>query len=75
MCCHLQATSAADSRFSSWAHCAQKSYREEGPGVFVRGLNATLARAFMVSAVIFSVYEGALGLMTGQNVVPVVDSI
>lgn len=41
----------------------------------MRGLNATLTRAFMVSAVIFSVYEGALGLMTGEHFVPVEDSI
>lgn len=63
-----QATSAADSHFSSWVDCAHKSYREEGAGVFVRGLSATLTRAFVVSAVIFSVYEGALDLLSYRPV-------
>jgi Mitochondrial carrier protein len=46
----------------------QKSYREEGACVFVRGLSATLTRAFIVSAVIFSAYDEALKLLGGQDV-------
>ena len=37
--------------------CAVRSYQGEGPGVFIRGLGTTLARAFLVNGAIFSVYE------------------
>jgi hypothetical protein len=33
--------------------------REEGPGVFTRGMGATLSRAFIVNAAIFAVFEAA----------------
>lgn len=40
-------------------HCAAESYRQEGRGVFFRGLGTTLCRAFVVNAVLFSVYEAS----------------
>lgn len=43
-----------------WMQCAAESYRLEGPGVFFRGLGTTLCRAFLVNAVLFSVYEATL---------------
>jgi solute carrier family 25 carnitine/acylcarnitine transporter 20/29 len=45
---------------AGWMQCAAESYRLEGPGVFFRGLGTTLCRAFLVNAVLFSVYEGTL---------------
>lgn len=56
----MQATSCAGSRFKSIADCVIRSFNEEGLQVFVRGLGPTLARAFLVNAVIFSVYEGSV---------------
>lgn len=48
-------------------HCAAESYRQEGPGVFVRGLGTTLCRAFVVNAVLFSVYEAALKVLHSHD--------
>ncbi len=59
-----QATSAGESRYAGWADCAARSYQEEGANVFVRGLGATLARAFLVNAVIFSAYEFCSGALS-----------
>ena len=53
----IQATSAAESRYKGWLDCARQSYRQEGFGVFFRGLNATLSRAFLTNGAIFSAYE------------------
>jgi len=41
----------------------RKSYREEGGGVFLQGLGATLTRAFIVNSVIFASYEICLKLL------------
>ena len=41
-------------------HCALESYRDEGVSVFFRGLGTTLSRAFVVNAVLFSVYEASM---------------
>ncbi|CAL8463178.1 g2712 [Coccomyxa elongata] len=56
----LQSRPRATSPYSGWMHCAAESYRQEGRGVFFRGLGTTLCRAFVVNAVLFSVYEAAL---------------
>ncbi|KAM7289091.1 mitochondrial basic amino acids transporter [Ixodes scapularis] len=42
-------------RYSGFWDCAVKSYRNEGAGVFTRGLNSTLLRAFPTNAAIFTV--------------------
>eukprot|EP01089_Gocevia_fonbrunei_P012695 TRINITY_DN3072_c0_g1_i1.p1 TRINITY_DN3072_c0_g1~~TRINITY_DN3072_c0_g1_i1.p1 ORF type:complete len:228 (-),score=37.95 TRINITY_DN3072_c0_g1_i1:34-717(-) len=39
--------------------CALRSYRNEGFGVFFKGLETTLARAFPVNAAVFVAYEAA----------------
>ena len=43
--------------------CARTSWREEGRGVFFKGMTATLTRAFIVNAAVFSVYEFLKELM------------
>ncbi len=45
---------------AGWMHCAAESYREEGMSVFFRGLGTTLGRAFLVNAVLFSIYEASM---------------
>jgi solute carrier family 25 carnitine/acylcarnitine transporter 20/29 len=52
--------------YASWMDCAVKSWRAEGPHVFVRGLNATLARAFIVNGAIFSAYEASHSALRGR---------
>jgi hypothetical protein len=42
---------------AGWVDCAVQSHRQEGAGVFVRGLSTTLGRAFVVNGAIFGVYE------------------
>lgn len=62
----IQATSAASSRYSGWVDCAMQSWREEGSSVFVRGLHATLFRAFLVNGAIFTAYEASHELLKGS---------
>eukprot|EP00891_Asterochloris_glomerata_P004551 jgi/Astpho2/4551/Aster-00134 len=59
----LQATSRAASEYSGWWDCAKIAYREEGGRVFFNGMTATLTRAFIVNAAVFSVYEFLVRLM------------
>lgn len=47
-----------------------RSVREEGPGVFTKGLGATLARAFTVNAVIFACFEACMSAMGGGSGAP-----
>jgi solute carrier family 25 (mitochondrial carnitine/acylcarnitine transporter), member 20/29 len=51
------------SRYLGAWQCAVQSLREDGPGVFVRGLSATLVRAFIVNAAIFASFEAATAAM------------
>jgi solute carrier family 25 carnitine/acylcarnitine transporter 20/29 len=51
------------SKYTDLWDCVVKSYREEGSGVFLRGLPATLARAFLVNGAIFTAYEASHGIL------------
>ena len=55
----IQSTPAATSRYRGWIDCAAVSFREGGGRVFVRGLPATLSRAFVTNGVIFTAYQAA----------------
>lgn len=55
----LQATSAAASPWRGWVDCAMQAVQNEGVGVFFRGLNATLCRAFLVNGAIFTAFEAS----------------
>ena len=44
-----------------------KIYRQEGAGVFFRGLNATLCRAFLCNGAIFTVYEFSHKLLKNMD--------
>lgn len=44
--------------------CAVKSVRNEGPGVFIRGITPTLIRAAPLHGTIFCVYEVAMRLLS-----------
>ncbi|KAI8473234.1 MAG: mitochondrial carrier domain-containing protein [Monoraphidium minutum] len=59
----IQARPARASRYSGAWHCAVQSVREEGRGVFAKGLGATLSRAFVVNAAIFACFEAATAAM------------
>ncbi len=59
----LQAQPAAASPYRGAWHCAAQSLREEGPGVFARGLGPTLGRAFIVNAAIFASFEACVAAM------------
>ena len=48
---------------AGWWDCARTAYREEGGRVFFNGMTATLTRAFIVNAAVFSVYEFLVRLM------------
>lgn len=45
--------------YKGWIDCAIQSWKMDGPSVFVRGLNATLGRAVLVNAAIFTAYEAS----------------
>jgi len=60
---------------TGWIDCAKVSWKEEGRGVFFNGMTATLTRAFIVNAAVFSVYEFLLKLMDTEEQPPLlVDS-
>ena len=60
---------------SGWMDCAKTSWREEGRGVFFKGMTATLTRAFIVNAAVFSVYEFLKERMEDPDIEhPVVES-
>lgn len=41
-------------KYSSYKDCISKSYREEGPKVFLRGFTPTILRAFPSNAATFA---------------------
>ena len=51
---------------AGWIDCARTGWREEGRGVFFNGMTATVTRAFIVNAAVFSVYEFLLKIMEDQ---------
>ncbi|DBA73969.1 hypothetical protein WJX77_007513 [Trebouxia sp. C0004] len=63
----IQASSKADSEYKGWIDCAKVSWKEEGRGVFFNGMTATVTRAFIVNAAVFSVYEFLLKLMDTEE--------
>ena len=56
----LQATPG---RYAGMLDCALRSFREEGPAVFTRGLPACLLRAALVNAAIFGGYEAGMEIL------------
>ena len=52
--------------FAGWIDCAKTSWKEEGRGVFFNGMTATVTRAFIVNAAVFTVYEFLLKVMEEQ---------
>ncbi|KAG7669592.1 hypothetical protein Ndes2526B_g05938 [Nannochloris sp. 'desiccata'] len=60
----IQATAGNTSKYSSLWDCAVRSYKEEGGSVFLRGLPATLCRAFLVNGAIFTAYEASHSMLT-----------
>lgn len=52
---------------TGWIDCAKTSWKEEGRGVFFKGMTATLTRAFIVNAAVFTVYEFLLKLMQEED--------
>ncbi len=50
-----------------WWGCAKAIYRKEGVRPFTRGLGTTLARAFIVNAVLFSGYEATMDALRGHD--------
>jgi solute carrier family 25 (mitochondrial carnitine/acylcarnitine transporter), member 20/29 len=59
----IQANSEGTSRYTGLWDCAARSYREEGSAVFLRGLPATLCRAFLVNGAIFTAYEASHSML------------
>eukprot|EP01023_Acetabularia_acetabulum_P058889 TRINITY_DN7018_c0_g1_i2.p1 TRINITY_DN7018_c0_g1~~TRINITY_DN7018_c0_g1_i2.p1 ORF type:complete len:185 (+),score=18.08 TRINITY_DN7018_c0_g1_i2:151-705(+) len=59
--------SSNDLYYTSWQQCMKDSYKKEGLAVFFRGLDACLARAFVVNAVIFLVYETSLNVLNSSS--------
>jgi len=60
----IQATARNTSKYTSLWDCAVRSYKDEGSVVFVRGLPATLGRAFLVNGAIFTAYESSHSILT-----------
>ncbi|CAD7700328.1 unnamed protein product [Ostreobium quekettii] len=60
----VQALDRDRSPYKTWVECAAQIYRLEGAAPFWRGLIATLYRAFLVNAAIFTAYESC---MSGLN--------
>jgi solute carrier family 25 (mitochondrial carnitine/acylcarnitine transporter), member 20/29 len=52
-------------RLSTWA-ITQEAYRKEGAGVFVRGLGICSARAFVVNAVQWAIYEWMMRVLQNE---------
>ena len=52
---------------AGWIDCAKTSWKEEGRGVFFKGMTATVTRAFIVNAAVFSVYEFLLRIMQEEE--------
>ena len=59
----FQEATQGDRDAAGWWDCARTAYREEGGRVFFNGMTATLTRAFIVNAAVFSVYEFLVRLM------------
>ncbi|XP_004713585.1 solute carrier family 25 member 45 isoform X1 [Echinops telfairi] len=55
--CRMQMDGLKERLYRGVVHCMASSLRQEGPGVFFRGLTINSARAFPVNAVTFLSYE------------------
>ena len=60
--------------FVGWIDCAKTSWKEEGRGVFFNGMTATLTRAFIVNAAVFTVYEFLLKVMQEEEQTKLTDT-
>lgn len=57
-------TGRSERPYTSIKDCIIRSYRAEGPSVFVRGLLPTIVRGFPVNAVTFYVYEVVMEMLS-----------
>ncbi|MED6144181.1 Mitochondrial arginine transporter bac2 [Stylosanthes scabra] len=64
----LQAQTYDCLKYNGTVDCLRKSIKEEGYDVLWRGLGTTVARAFVVHAVVFSAYEITLRLLFNQSI-------
>ena len=64
----------SDCNFVGWIDCAKTSWKEEGRGVFFKGMTATLTRAFIVNAAVFTVYEFLLKVMQEEEQTQLTDT-
>ena len=75
MCCKLQCCRLITWALKiwctvGWIDCGKTSWKEEGRSVFFNGMTATVTRAFIVNAAVFSVYEFLLKAMQDQEQTP-----
>ncbi|XP_004342638.1 carnitine/acylcarnitine carrier protein [Capsaspora owczarzaki ATCC 30864] len=63
----MQADSMTNPQYRGFVDCVVKSYRAEGLGVFFRGFNATMVRAFPTNASTFVVYTMCMRLLGGVD--------
>ncbi|KAJ8332146.1 hypothetical protein SKAU_G00428740 [Synaphobranchus kaupii] len=59
----LQVDGIGKRRYNSFLHCIAESVRQEGPGVFFKGLGLNCMRAFPVNMVVFFTYEQVVRLL------------
>eukprot|EP00730_Choanoeca_flexa_P010765 TRINITY_DN20964_c0_g1_i1.p1 TRINITY_DN20964_c0_g1~~TRINITY_DN20964_c0_g1_i1.p1 ORF type:complete len:292 (+),score=11.13 TRINITY_DN20964_c0_g1_i1:55-930(+) len=60
---HLQAQDFANPRYKGMVDCARQLVRGHGYGVFVKGMNSCLVRAFPLNGMTFAVYELCMWLL------------
>ncbi|XP_061098041.1 solute carrier family 25 member 47-A-like isoform X3 [Conger conger] len=59
----LQVDGMGKRRYNSFLHCIAESVRQDGPGVFFKGLGLNCMRAFPVNMVVFITYEQVVSLL------------
>ncbi|XP_064195445.1 solute carrier family 25 member 47-B-like isoform X3 [Anguilla rostrata] len=59
----LQVDGMGKRRYNGFLHCIAESVRQEGPGVFFKGLGLNCMRAFPVNMVVFITYEQVASLL------------
>ncbi|KAJ8409097.1 hypothetical protein AAFF_G00241180 [Aldrovandia affinis] len=59
----LQVDGMGKRKYLGFLHCITESVRQEGPGVFFKGLGLNCMRAFPVNMVVFVTYELLLGFL------------
>lgn len=56
----IQADDPLHPKYKGMVHCFTKSYKQDGPSIFVKGFWPSALRAFPVNVVIFVSYEKIL---------------